>query len=57
MPFCSRRCRAIDAKRWLNEEYSVDSILGGNLEEALDQIELQNLQGFDASDEESDSSF
>ena len=22
-PFCSRRCRQIDMKRWLNEEYGV----------------------------------
>lgn len=24
-PFCSPRCRRIDLKRWLNEEYSVPS--------------------------------
>jgi endogenous inhibitor of DNA gyrase (YacG/DUF329 family) len=23
MPFCSRRCRQIDLRRWLNEEQSV----------------------------------
>ena len=23
MPFCSRRCRLIDLKRWLGEEYSM----------------------------------
>jgi endogenous inhibitor of DNA gyrase (YacG/DUF329 family) len=23
MPFCSERCRLIDLKRWLGEEYSV----------------------------------
>ncbi|MDO4586855.1 MAG: DNA gyrase inhibitor YacG [Planctomycetia bacterium] len=26
LPFCSLRCKTIDAKRWLNEEYSVSSI-------------------------------
>ncbi|MDR2643699.1 MAG: DNA gyrase inhibitor YacG [Planctomycetaceae bacterium] len=23
MPFCSTRCKQIDAKRWLNEEYGL----------------------------------
>lgn len=23
MPFCSRRCKLIDLKRWLNEEYGI----------------------------------
>lgn len=22
LPFCSKRCKTIDLKRWLNEEYS-----------------------------------
>jgi hypothetical protein len=25
MPFCSERCRLIDLKRWLGEEYAVPS--------------------------------
>jgi len=25
MPFCSERCRLIDLKRWLGEEYTVPS--------------------------------
>ncbi len=29
MPFCSLRCKQIDARRWLDEKY----ILPGNLED------------------------
>ena len=34
-PFCSERCQMIDAKRWLNEEYSIVSV---NLDELERQI-------------------
>lgn len=26
MPFCSPRCKLIDTKRWLGEEYSVETV-------------------------------
>ncbi|MGB9596471.1 MAG: DNA gyrase inhibitor YacG [Candidatus Poribacteria bacterium] len=26
-PFCSKRCKLIDLGKWLNEEYTIDSIL------------------------------
>ncbi|MDO5308875.1 MAG: DNA gyrase inhibitor YacG [Planctomycetia bacterium] len=26
LPFCCERCRMIDAKRWLNEEYSIETV-------------------------------
>ncbi len=26
LPFCSMRCKMIDAKRWLGEEYSFESL-------------------------------
>ena len=25
-PFCSERCRSIDLRRWLNEEYSIETL-------------------------------
>jgi len=26
MPFCSERCRLVDLRRWLNEEYGVPRV-------------------------------
>ncbi len=39
LPFCSSRCKMIDMKRWLNEEYSVSSINKEKLEEEIAQYE------------------
>ncbi len=35
LPFCSDRCKSIDLNRWLNEEYSVDSVNIDRLEKAI----------------------
>lgn len=37
LPFCSARCKMIDAKRWLNEEYSVATINKEKLEDELEE--------------------
>ncbi len=39
LPFCCLRCKMIDAKRWLNEEYSVNTINREKLEEELAKYE------------------
>ncbi|MDO5581673.1 MAG: DNA gyrase inhibitor YacG [Planctomycetia bacterium] len=39
LPFCSMRCKMIDAKRWLNEEYSVTRINKEKLEEEIAEWE------------------
>lgn len=36
LPFCSTRCKMIDTKRWLNEEYSVATINKELLEDELE---------------------
>ncbi|MDR2345091.1 MAG: DNA gyrase inhibitor YacG [Planctomycetaceae bacterium] len=36
MPFCSIRCKQIDTKRWLNEEYGLP------YESIQDQIDAEN---------------
>jgi endogenous inhibitor of DNA gyrase (YacG/DUF329 family) len=44
MPFCSTRCKQIDAKRWLNEEYGLP------YETEQNQIEneiLNNMYGLE----------
>lgn len=35
LPFCSPRCKLIDLKRWMNEEYTVESINEDRLEERI----------------------
>ena len=35
LPFCSVRCKMIDANRWLNEEYSVETINDEALEREI----------------------
>lgn len=35
MPFCSPRCKLIDAKRWLGEEYTVESVTPRSLEDEI----------------------
>ncbi|MDO5554955.1 MAG: DNA gyrase inhibitor YacG [Planctomycetia bacterium] len=35
LPFCSLRCKMIDAKRWLDEEYVVVAINPQKLEEEI----------------------
>jgi len=35
LPFCSDRCKSIDLNRWLNEEYSVDTVNIDALEKAI----------------------
>lgn len=37
-PFCSERCRQIDAKRWFNEEYSILTL-------NVDQLEREIAEG------------
>lgn len=39
LPFCSVRCKAIDAKRWLNEEYSFESVNLDRREEEIAGLE------------------
>lgn len=39
MPFCSKRCKMIDAKRWLGEEYSVERLNVDELEKEIAQSE------------------
>lgn len=39
LPFCSMRCKMVDAKRWLNEEYSVTQINKEKLEEEIAEWE------------------
>jgi len=48
-PFCSERCREIDAKRWFCEEYPIFT-------PNVDQIELDNAEGrySDETDDDSD---
>jgi endogenous inhibitor of DNA gyrase (YacG/DUF329 family) len=40
-PFCSRRCRQIDLKRWLGEEYSVPVIRDPESEADRDEPPLE----------------
>ena len=40
MPFCSARCKLIDAKRWLGEEYGVEQVNEEELEREIAQAEL-----------------
>lgn len=42
MPFCSRRCKDIDANRWLNEEYGLP---WEPEEESPEGIDTQGLHG------------
>ncbi len=42
LPFCSERCRMIDAKRWFNEEYSIETVNIDQLERQIAQIEENN---------------
>ncbi len=35
LPFCSPRCKSIDMKRWLGEEYSLETIDLDKLEERI----------------------
>ena len=46
-PFCSTRCKMIDAKRWLCEEYAIETV---NLEELEKEI-LENEGGGSGSDQ------
>lgn len=39
LPFCSKRCKMIDAKRWLGEEYSVERLNVDELEKEIVQNE------------------
>lgn len=39
LPFCSARCKMIDVKRWLNEEYCVTMINKEKLENELAEWE------------------
>lgn len=39
LPFCSPRCKLIDTKRWLGEEYSIEKIDMDKLEEEILQWE------------------
>ncbi|MDD3587476.1 MAG: DNA gyrase inhibitor YacG [Thermoguttaceae bacterium] len=48
LPFCSKRCKIIDAKRWLCEEYGVPVTKS---EEELEK-ELASLDGVPVSDPE-----
>ncbi len=39
LPFCSERCRSIDLKRWLGEEYSLPSMPNDPDEEPPEALE------------------
>ena len=41
LPFCSVRCKSIDAKRWLNEEYTFESVNLDRLEEEIAGLEAE----------------
>lgn len=45
-PFCSVRCKQIDAKRWLCEEYSFETVDVDKLEKEL--AEFENAAAEDA---------
>lgn len=38
-PFCSVRCKQIDAKRWLDEEYTFETVDVDKLEQEIAGIE------------------
>ena len=38
IPFCSKRCQQIDAKRWFNEEYSIVTL-------NIDELEREIAEG------------
>ncbi len=43
LPFCSMRCKMIDAKRWLCEEYAIETVNEDELEkEILKSEEFQS---------------
>lgn len=44
LPFCSERCKRIDLGRWMNEEYSVDTVNLDKLEEAIAGVEEEKAQ-------------
>ena len=44
LPFCSERCKRIDLGRWMNEEYSVDTVNLDKLEEVIAGVEDENAQ-------------
>ena len=44
LPFCSERCKRIDLGRWMNEEYSVDTVNLDKREEAIAGVEEENAQ-------------
>ena len=46
LPFCSMRCKLIDAKRWLCEEYAIETVDEDELEEEI----LKNEAGVQADD-------
>ena len=35
LPFCSLRCKSIDLKRWMGEEYALESVDLDKLEEQI----------------------
>ncbi|MDD3590218.1 MAG: DNA gyrase inhibitor YacG [Thermoguttaceae bacterium] len=42
LPFCSPRCKMIDLKRWLGEEYSVESVNVDKLEEQIAGVDSED---------------
>jgi endogenous inhibitor of DNA gyrase (YacG/DUF329 family) len=42
MPFCSRRCKMIDARRWLGEEYGLPYLSLDEQEEEPDGWEYDD---------------
>lgn len=41
LPFCSPRCKQIDLKRWLGEEYTIESTNIDRLEEQIAGVESE----------------
>ncbi|MBQ9799787.1 MAG: DNA gyrase inhibitor YacG [Thermoguttaceae bacterium] len=44
LPFCSVRCKSIDAKRWLNEEYTFETVNLDRLEEEIAGLEAETAE-------------
>ena len=37
-PFCSQRCKNIDVKRWLGEEYAIETVNEDELEREIAEL-------------------
>lgn len=44
LPFCSPRCKQIDLKRWMGEEYSIETLNLDKLEEEIAGVDKEPVR-------------